>query len=142
MSQRLGNVVEPGGELQAGGAAAVVSVGAGDPFHPRSVRTSMGSLFKLPTLRFDTSREAIAALDRLGACKIGAVSSGGSPLPRLDPGDGPIAVIVGSEAFGLEPRLANTLDERVTIPMREGVDSYSVNAAAAILLYELGHRRE
>ncbi len=42
---------------------------------------------------------------------------------------------MGNEAGGLPPDIQATLDYTVTIPMPTGVDSYSVNAAAAIILY-------
>jgi len=50
-------------------------------------------------------------------------------------------VFVGGEAFGLPDAVAAALDQRVSIPMPAGVDSFSVNAAAAILLYELRRGR-
>ena len=73
---------------------------------------------------------SILVLDRLELSRFFASVIGGDVL----------AVFVGSEAFGLPPRLLEALDERVTIPMAEDVDSYSVNAAAAILLHEVGRR--
>ena len=49
----------------------------------------------------------------------------------------PLALYVGSEAYGLPPAVRQTMECLVTVPMRVGVDSYSVNAVAAILLYEI-----
>ena len=45
--------------------------------------------------------------------------------------------LMGNEAQGLPPEVAAAVDVCVTIPMAPGVDSFSVNAAAAIVLYEL-----
>jgi TrmH family RNA methyltransferase len=59
-------------------------------------------------------------------------------LPELGERGRPTAIVLGSEAAGLSSTEAALLDERVTIPMASGVDSLSVNAAAAVLLYELG----
>ncbi len=76
-----------------------------------------------------------------GIRSYGAVSSGGIPPWQVDHSV-PGAFLLGSEAFGLAPELASQLDATVTIPMPSLVDSYSVNAAAAILLYEAGRPRE
>lgn len=58
-------------------------------------------------------------------------------LPDFERGVGGTAVFMGSEYFGLPDELISQLDARVTIPMLPGIDSFSVNAAAAIVLYEL-----
>ena len=121
----------------ASGATAYLAAGAGDPLHPKAVRTSMGSIFKLPVLRLESPADVIPTLRRHGVAALGAVSSGGTPLLELETGAGPIAVLLGSEAAGLPEGILAGLDRRVTIPMAAAVDSFSVNAAAAILLYEL-----
>jgi TrmH family RNA methyltransferase len=140
------DVAEPGnvGALVrtglAAGVAAFVAAGASDPLHPKAVRTSMGSLFRLPVLRLDSVAEALERLKAAGVRTVGAVASGGTPLPRLPVDRRPIAVVVGREATGLGPQTLARLDDRVTIPMRTRIDSYSVNAAAAIVLYEIERR--
>jgi TrmH family RNA methyltransferase len=126
----------------AAGVAAFVAAGTSDPLHPKAVRTSMGSLFRLPVIRLGSVEEALGGLGAAGIRTVGAVATGGTPLPRLLVDDRPLAVIVGREASGLAPGALARLDERVTIPMRTPIDSYSVNAAAAIVLYEITRRSE
>lgn len=123
------------------GARAFCAVGVTEPYHPKAVRTSMGSLFRLPILTFRDAAELLAALSGAEVWSVGAVSSGGLAPRELAPPGERTALIVGSEAFGLSEELAAALDARTSIPMRGEVDSYSVNAAAAILLYELIARR-
>jgi TrmH family RNA methyltransferase len=125
----------------AAGATAFASAGNGDPFHPKAARTSMGSLFKLPLLRFDSWYEAMETLEAQQVHCAAAVSAGGQPLPQASLGQGSLAVVLGGEAFGLPPALVQRCHERVTIPMATQVDSFSINAAAAILLYEVQRRR-
>ena len=120
----------------ASGAGAFIALGSTDPLHPKAVRTSMGSVFKLPLL-VRRDEELLEELRTLGVRSIGAVSRGGTPLPALPAHAGPSALFVGSEAFGLSDELVQQLDAEVTIPMATDVDSLSVNAAAAICLYEL-----
>ncbi len=123
----------------ASGARAFVSVGSTDPFHPKAVRTSMGSLFRTPLLHFKSTELFVAAAAPL--CELcGAVSQGGASLRGVRDqlaGERPIALCVGSEAFGLDASIVAHLDRRLTIPMPDNVDSLSINAAAAVCLYEL-----
>jgi TrmH family RNA methyltransferase len=126
----------------ASGAKAFISVGISDPYHPRAVRTSMGSLFKIPMISYPAYGPLIEELRSTGTKTIGAVSTGGTPLPQLEPTAKPTALFMGGEAFGLPDAVSSQLDALVSIPMLSEVDSYSVNAAAAILLYELVTRRK
>ena len=116
----------------AGGARGLIAVGKSDPFHPKAVRASMGSVFKLPLLRVPAS-ELLAELRTRGVRTVAATTDG-DDLRGFTPDGGPYALVLGSEAHGLG---AGDWDARLRIPMPKGVDSYSVNAAAAILLYGL-----
>lgn len=117
------------------GATAFIGVGRSDPYHPKAVRTSMGSLFKLPLLHFDDSAAMFDRLRALDVETIGAVSCGGQDLREAIFDRPRLALILGSEAFGLGADALACLDRTVSIPMAAALDSLSVNAAAAILLY-------
>lgn len=121
----------------AAGASGFLAVGTTDPWHPKAVRTSMGSLFKLPILRVDAESAWQSALAERGVELFATGFENAEPLPAVRPQRDRIALVLGSEAFGLPPELAASCDRRITIPMPEGVDSFSVNAAAAILAYTL-----
>lgn len=125
----------------ASGCAGFVGVGQGDPFHPKAVRTSMGSLFRLPVSSYPRAEPLLEELAALRVRTIGSVATGGTPLPRAGLDHPRAALFVGSESFGLAEPLQRGLDERVSIPMGTEIDSYSVNAAAAILLYALAKGR-
>lgn len=115
-------------------ASAVVAVGVTDPFHPKAVRTSMGSVFKMPVARCFEPEPVVQGLTQL---KRYAATPEHGPAPWQRDLSRASALFVGNEAQGLKTELIDRLDERLTIPMPPGVDSFSVNAAAAILLYEL-----
>jgi len=121
----------------ASGVCAVLAVGCTDAFHPRAVRTSMGSVFRIPVVNLPDVASLAKALAENGVRSIGAVTSGGIPLPEVQKSAQPSAVVMGSEAFGLSDEEQALLDELATIPMTASVDSYSVNAAAAVMLYEM-----
>ncbi|MCB9007200.1 MAG: RNA methyltransferase [Ardenticatenaceae bacterium] len=141
------DVVDPGNvggllrTAHALGADLFVTVGSGDPFHPRAVRTSMGSLFKLPVATA-TVPDLMATLQAAAMKTIGTVAENGVPLPSLKWGSGGTAVFMGSEYWGLPDNLLAQLDQLVTIPMTSGIDSFSVNAAAAIVLYERQRQKQ
>ena len=54
---------------------------------------------------------------------------------------GPIALLLGGEGAGLPEEAVLRLDVRVAVPMAPGVESLSVNAAAAVLLFEAARQR-
>jgi RNA methyltransferase, TrmH family len=124
---------------RASGVRAFVAAGRTDPFHPKAVRTSMGSLFKLPVVRQASAEatELLAELKRLSVRTLGAVARGGRALPAIAFDGRPAALFLGGEAFGLPEALCRALDDLVTVPMEQGIDSLSVNAAAAVVLYEM-----
>jgi len=137
------NVEEPGnvGALArtalAAGAVGFLSVGISDPFHPKAVRTSMGAVLRLPVLSYPDAASVEEDLRREGVQIVATASRDGSDprAARFDPRR--VALAVGSEPFGLDRRILDAADAVVSIPMSSDVDSFSVNAAAAILLHEI-----
>lgn len=123
------------------GVSGFVALGATDPFHPKAVRTSMGSIFKLPWSWSADAPELMVRFARARVHQVAAIAERGTPLAAADLGAGRLALYVGNEARGLPSEVSDALDERVTIVMPPGVDSFSVNAAAAIVLYEANRRR-
>jgi tRNA G18 (ribose-2'-O)-methylase SpoU len=80
-------------------------------------------------------------LDALaGLSKVAAVAEGGQPPWELPLGRGH-ALFVGKESAGLPDVLVHQLELRASIPMPSGVDSFSVNAAAAVILCEAMRQR-
>lgn len=124
----------------ASGARAAICVGASDPFHPKAVRTSLGSLFKLPIVRMP-SEGLLEHLRGHGVFAIAAVAKSGAALDRASwPASSNIAVLVGNETRGLGESLREQADARVSIDLSTAADSFCVNAAAAVCLYEVQRR--
>ena len=140
------DVTEPGnvGALirtaHATGATAFIATGSSTPYHPTAVRTSMGSILKLPILRFPSIKQVLIELNDLGIETAATVVTGGTPLPQTIFSSSGTAVLMGSEYWGLTEDTLTTVDQIITIPMVADIDSLSVNAAAAIMLYEIGRR--
>ncbi|HRQ41173.1 MAG TPA: RNA methyltransferase [Chloroflexota bacterium] len=136
-------VVDPGnvGAMvrtgHASGATAFIAVGVSDPYHPKAVRTSMGSLFKTAVCHYPTAADLLSKLRQLGIETVGTAADDGVPLPQAQFSEGGTAVFMGNEYHGLPADLLRQLDQRITIPMATGIDSLSVNAATAVILYEI-----
>jgi RNA methyltransferase, TrmH family len=78
---------------------------------------------------------------------VGAATPGGpamaSPLRKHpeNPGDAPVALVLGNEEHGLDPFLAAACSRLVTIPGSDRIESLNVSAAAAVLIWELLGKR-
>ena len=125
---------------EASGASGVVATpGSADLFHPRAVRASAGSIFRMPAIEAsadDLLREAGGASLAL----VGADPRGGAAYHAHD-WTRPAALLLGGEGAGLPAAVEGRLDARVAIPMRTPVESLSVGAAAAVLLFEAARQR-
>lgn len=124
----------------AAGASAFAITGNGaDLYHPRTVRATMGSIFGLPAARGDAG-PLIALLRQRGIVTMGTSPVSSTPHTAAALA-GPVALFFGSEGEGLPGELLDSLDGTLSIPMREGVESLSVGAAAAVVLFEAARRR-
>jgi TrmH family RNA methyltransferase len=125
----------------AAGASALLVTGAGaDLYHPRTVRATMGSIFSLPASRCEYSALLAMLRDRaIGT--LGTSPASATPYTDADL-RGPLALFFGSEGEGLPAALLDGMDGTVRIPMRNGVESLSVGAAAAVVLFEAAKRRD
>lgn len=111
-----------------------------DPLNRRSVRVSMGTVFKIPwTLIQPLHRGGLCQLRSLGFKCVALALSDDALLiqdPKLKSLDR-IALIFGSEGYGLEQEAIEQCDYVAKIPMSRGVDSLNVAAASAVAFWEL-----
>jgi TrmH family RNA methyltransferase len=129
----------------AAGADAVVLAGQSvDPYNPKTVRASVGSLFHLPVALERDPASAVRSLQAAGLQVLAADGAGEIDLDRAD--DllaAPTAWLFGNEAWGLPPELAELADHRVRIPIHGRAESLNLSTAAALCLYATAraHRR-
>ena len=121
------------------GVGAVVALRGTDPLHPRAARTSMGSVFRMPVIRWESTETLLALLRSHGVLTVGAATEASVLLPETRFADSAMALFVGNEGKGISPALRGALDQLVAIPMGESIDSFSVNAATAVILYAMTH---
>ena len=122
----------------AGVRGMVLTKGTVDPYHPKALRASMGSLFRLPVIEIEKMEEIISMLSAAREATgqtVATVSRGGVSPAAVDLTK-PTFLLVGQEAEGLPDELLSRATTRVTIPMARQVESLNVAMATAILLYE------
>ena len=117
--------------------AVLLAPRCADPLYRRSVKVSMGAVFALPYARMADWRSGLEEV-RAAGFRLVALT----PLPDAVPIDevpasGRLALLLGTEGDGLSARWLDAADLAVRIPMRRGVDSLNVAAAAAIACYLL-----
>ena len=130
-----GNVGAVLRSAQAFGASCIaVGPGTADPYGPKAVRASMGSLFGVPLAR------ASGEPGELPGETVALVAGAGVALGELCASCAPpaITIVVGSERDGLPDELTAAADHVAHIPIL----THSLNAAmaATVALYELTHR--
>ncbi len=97
-------------------------------------KASAGAVEHLPIARVRNLTDFLAQAKRAERWCYGADGSATTPYDAVDYGDSAVLVL-GAEGRGLRPRVAASCDALVAIPLRGRIDSLSVSAAAAVLLY-------
>jgi RNA methyltransferase, TrmH family len=117
----------------AAGVGGIVLAGdCCDPYSPDCVRASTGSIFASIIARMPTQKLAdfITGWPGDSVATLGTASMDFRQTYKR-----PILIVLGSEARGLSPSLVNACSKRVSIPMRDGVESLNVATAAALMIY-------
>jgi TrmH family RNA methyltransferase len=123
----------------AAGADAVVLTGRSvDPYNPKVVRSTTGSLFHVPVSVGVTLADAVARAKALGYTVLAADVSGDDlPDVRADGMlDGPTAWVFGNEARGLTDEDLALVDRAVKVPIYGRAESMNLATAASVCLYE------
>lgn len=125
--------------------AVLITPQCADPLNRRCLRVSMGNVFmtkwsRIGTEASDWPEKGMSELNRLGfktlsmALRNNSVDINDSALLAQEK----LAILLGTEGDGLLPQTIDSSDYVVKIPMRPGVDSLNVAAAAAVIFWELG----
>lgn len=123
----------------AGATGVLVTRGTVDPFNPKAVRATMGSLFHLPIVVSDGT-DAIAAFRSRGVRILVADPRGSIDYTDADY-RAPAAIVVGSESQGPGPEWFHAAAATIRIPLYGRADSLNVAIAAGLLLYEVQRTR-
>ena len=118
----------------AGAAGVVLPERRAAEVTPAVCKASAGAVEHLPVAQVRNLADFLAAAKRSGRWCYGAQAGAPLPYDRVD-FQGRVVLVLGSEGRGLRPRVAASCDELVAIPLRGKIESLSVSAAAAVLLY-------
>lgn len=133
----LGTLLRTMDAVQGSG---VVVVGAStDPTHPKCLKASMGTIFRLPVARA-ASVEAFLAWAKERKLWTVATTARRGESYWAAPYRLPLALLLGNEGEGLRPETLASADVIARIPMWGTASSLNVSVAAGVLLYEIRRR--
>lgn len=128
-----------------GGTALLVTGHAADPYDPKCVRASTGSLFSVPVIRAASHREILAWVHEqrgrgVPLVVIGTDERRGEDICSVELGQ-PIVLVVGNESTGMTAAWRESCDVLLRIPMMGSASSLNAATAGSIVLYEAMRRR-
>lgn len=140
----LDNVRDPGnvGTILRSAAAfgydRVLLWGCADLYNPKTVRASMGALFKIKTTVVEEPVELIKSLQNSGRRVIATALSQNSMTLGKDKIYGSDCAVIGNEGHGVSDEILSACDATMIIPMSGKTESLNAAVAAAVILWEYG----
>lgn len=111
-----------------------------DIYNPKTIRSTMGSIFRMPFYYIQDLEEGIRYLKKRGICTYAAHLKGKRAYDEEDYRK-PCAFLIGNEGNGLRPEIADLADTYIRIPMAGEVESLNAAIASAVLMFEAGRQR-
>lgn len=146
----LENLQDPGNLgtiLRAGEGAGITGIFMSrdtvDLYNPKVIRSTMGSVFRVPFCYADSEEEFYAgiwALKRAGV-RLFAAHLDGIRAYECEDYTGAVGFLIGNEGNGLTERAASCADEKILIPMAGKVESLNAAVAASVLMFETARQR-
>jgi 23S rRNA (guanosine2251-2'-O)-methyltransferase len=118
----------------AGAAGVVLPERRTAEVTPAVCKASAGAVEHLPLAQVRNLTDFLGAAKSSGFWCYGADGDAKLDYRQVD-FSGPVVLVMGSEGRGLRPRVASACDALVSLPLRGRIESLSVGAAAAVLLY-------
>lgn len=124
----------------AGVTGILMSRGCVDIYNPKVIRSTMGSVYRVPFYYTDDWAGDLTELKRRGVSWYAAHLKGKQDYDRADY-TGPCGFLIGNESRGLTEETAALADDYIKIPMCGQVESLNAAVASAVLMYEAGRQR-
>lgn len=134
----LGTIVRTG--EGAGITGVIMSRQTVDLFNPKTIRATMGSVYRVPFLYVDSLKEMITELHERGIHTYAAHLDGKRYYESFSFFEG-TAFLIGNEGNGLSRETAELAEEYLKIPMEGRVESLNAAVAASLLMYEARRQR-
>lgn len=110
-----------------------------DPFSPKTLRSTMGSIFRMHLRRCTDLTEVLAEMQSNGYHVVGGHLQG-TPFFSYIPADDRICLVIGSEGNGISAGVNALLTHRLRLPMAGGAESLNAAVAGSIMMYHLAHQ--
>lgn len=124
----------------AGMTGVVLTKGCVDLFNPKVVRSTMGSLFRVPFYVCQDMEEEMKFMQKKGFCFYAAHLQGTKDFTE-ESYEGSIGILIGNEANGLSEAVSGLADCKVKIPMEGELESLNAAVSAALFMYEVRRKR-
>ena len=134
----LGTMIRAG--EGAGITGVIMTANTVDIYNPKTIRSTMGSVFRLPFCYVADLKEVLEIAGDKGIRTYAAHLQGENPYDREDYSGG-CAIIIGNEGKGIRPETAKRAGKLVKIPMKGEVESLNAAVAATVLMYEVARQR-
>lgn len=134
----LGTIMRTG--EGAGITGLILSRGTVDIYSPKVIRSTMGSLFRVPFLYTDDLPGVIRQMQKRQIRIYAAHLEGSVPYDTPDYRQ-PAALLIGNEGNGLTDEVSGAADARIRIPMGGKLESLNAAVSAAVLMYEVRRQR-
>ncbi len=127
----------------AGCAALILSADSAEPFSRAAVRSTTGSLLRLPLCLASDLPQTLRRLAESGARVVATSARATHTAYDADLAARPLVLVVGNETEGIRPAVRETATDFVALPMAPGgASSLNVTVAAGVLLYEAIRQRQ
>lgn len=134
----LGTIVRTG--EGAGVTGIIMGAGTADLYNPKTIRATMGSVFRVPCVYTEDLSLAVAQLRESGVRVYAAHLDGERYYDSFSFREG-TAFLIGNEGAGLSGKLASKADSYLKIPMEGRVESLNAAVTASVLMYEVHRQR-
>ena len=124
----------------AGVTGVILSKGCADMYNPKVVRSTMGSIFRMPFIYVEDLPVMVKELAQAGITTYAAHLKGKKNYDEFDYTK-PTAFLIGNEGNGLTKETADAASEYVLIPMKGEVESMNAATSSAILTFEASRQR-
>lgn len=135
----LGTIIRTG--EGAGITGVIMSSNTVDIYNPKTIRSTMGSIFRVPFLYENDFLKAIEYIKSRNVTVYAAHLDGKNSYTK-EQYTQPSAFLIGNEGNGLTNEVANAADVLIRIPMCGKVESLNAAVATTVLLYEARRQRD
>ena len=134
----LGTIIRMG--EGAGVTGVIMSPNTVDIYNPKTIRSTMGSIFRVPFIYVQDFGEAVSECQKSGV-KVYAAHLDGKNTYLGEDYSTPTAFLIGNEGNGLTDDITKQADTLIRIPMEGEVESLNAAIACTILTYEAVRQR-